>query len=61
MLSVVLFPLVTPALLAGVVATRGILGDEPLVETLAWMRILGAYDLVVGACGWFLFGPLVSD
>lgn len=61
MLSVVLFPLVTPALLAGVIATRGILGGEPLEETLAWMRILGAYDLIVGACGWFLFGPLVSD
>ncbi|AKF08931.1 heme exporter protein CcmB [Sandaracinus amylolyticus] len=61
MLSVVLFPLVTPALLAGVVATRGILGGDPLEETLAWLRILGAYDLVVGVCGWFLFGPLVSD
>lgn len=61
MLSVVLFPLVTPALLAGVVATRGILAGEPIDETLAWLRILGAYDLVVGTCGWFLFGPLVSD
>lgn len=61
MLSVVLFPLVTPALLAGVVATREILGGGPLEETLAWMRILAAYDIVVGACGWFLFGPLVSD
>lgn len=61
MLSVVLFPLVTPALLAGVVATREILGGGPIDETLAWLRILGAYDLIVGACGWFLFGPLVSD
>lgn len=61
MLSVVLFPLVTPALLAGVVATRGILAGEPIDEALAWLRILGAYDLVVGTCGWFLFGPLVSD
>jgi heme exporter protein B len=61
MLSVVLFPLVAPALLAGVVATREILGGGPVEETLAWLRILGAYDLVVGACGWFLFGPLVSD
>ena len=61
MLSVVLFPLVSPALLAGVVATREILGGGPLDEILAWMRILGAFDLVVGACGWFLFGPLVRD
>lgn len=61
MLSVVLFPLVAPALLAGVVATREILGGGPLSETLAWLRILGAYDLVVGACGVLLFGPLVSE
>jgi heme exporter protein B len=61
MLSVVLFPLVTPALLAGVVATREILGGGPIEETLAWLRILAAYDLVAGACGWLLFGPLVSD
>lgn len=61
MLSVVLFPLVTPALLAGVVATREILGGGPIEETLAWLRILGAYDIIVGACGVFLFGPLVSD
>lgn len=61
MLSVVLFPLVTPALLASVVATREILGGGPIDETLAWLRILGAYDIIAGACGWFLFGPLVSD
>ena len=61
MLSVVVFPLVTPALLAGVVATREILGGGPVAETFAWLRVLGAYDLLVGACGWFLFGPLVSD
>jgi len=61
MLSVVLFPLITPALLAGVVATRGILGGEPIEETFAWLRILGAFDLVVATAGYFLFGPLVSD
>lgn len=61
MLSVVLFPLITPALLAGVVATRGILGGEPLAETFAWLRILVAFDVVVATAGYFLFGPLVSD
>ena len=61
MLSVVLFPLITPALLAGVVATRGILGGEPVAETFAWLRILVAFDVVVATAGYFLFGPLVSD
>jgi ABC-type transport system involved in cytochrome c biogenesis permease component len=58
---VVLFPLITPALLAGVVATRGILGGEPVAETFAWLRILVAFDVVVATAGYFLFGPLVSD
>jgi heme exporter protein B len=61
MLSVVVFPLVTPALLAGVVATREILDGAPLVDTMAWVRILLAFDLVVATCAWFLFGALVSD
>jgi heme exporter protein B len=61
MLSVVLFPLVAPALLAGVVATRGILVGEPASETWAWTRILAAFDLVVAGCGIGLFGPLVSE
>jgi heme exporter protein B len=60
-LSVVVFPLVTPALLAGVVATRGILGGEPIEDTIGWLQILGAFDLAVGACGVLLFGPLVSE
>lgn len=61
MLSVVLFPLITPALLAGVIATRGILGGEPFAETLAWLRVLGAFDLVVAVSGWTMFGPLLSE
>lgn len=60
-LGVVLFPLVTPALLASVVATRGILGGEPLEDTIGWLRILGAFDLVVATAGSMLFGPLLGD
>ncbi len=60
MLSIVVFPLVTPALLAGVVATREALGGAPLSEILAWMRILAAFDLVFVASGTFLFEPLMA-
>lgn len=59
--SVVVFPLIAPALLAGVVATREIFGGASLEEALSWARILVAYDLVLGAAGLLMFGPLVRD
>ena len=60
-LSVVLFPLVTPTLLGGVVATRDLLGGAPLEELWGWLRIMGAFDLVFISAGMVLFDPLTSD
>jgi len=60
-LSVVLFPLVSPALLAGVVATREVLGGASLSEVVDWLRILCAFDLVFIVLGALLFGPLTSE
>ncbi len=61
MLSVVLFPLASPGLLAGVVATRELFGGAPLAEILDWVRILGAFDLIAIGCGLVLFEPLMSE
>ena len=60
-LSVVLFPLVSPALLAGVVSCREVLGGATLVEVLDWVRVLTAFDLVLLVFGALLFGPLTSE
>jgi len=60
-LSIVLFPLVAPALLAGVVATRDILGGATLTEIGGWLRILVAFDVVFLAAGVWLFDALASD
>ncbi len=60
-LSVVLFPLISPALLCGVVATRDLLGGASLAEVLDWIRLLVAFDLIFVVLGALLFGPLVSD
>lgn len=59
-LSVILFPLVAPALLAGVVATRSLLGGAT-EEIWGWTRILAAFDIIFLAAGVTLFGPLTSD
>ena len=60
-LSVVLFPLVSPALLAGVVATREVLGGASLGEIIDWVRVLCAFDLIFVVLGALLFGPLTSE
>jgi heme exporter protein B len=60
-LSVVLFPLTSPALLAGVVACRELLGGATLGEIADWLRVLLAFDLVFVVGGALLFGPLTSD
>jgi heme exporter protein B len=60
MLSVVLFPLITPVLLAAVVATRELLGGNE-AEVVAWLKMLLAYDLVVGMAATLMFDALVSE
>ncbi|MGB5810845.1 MAG: heme exporter protein CcmB, partial [Polyangiales bacterium] len=46
MLSVLVFPLVAPALLAAAVATRELFAGAPMADVLDWMRILTAFDLL---------------
>lgn len=60
-LSVVLFPLISPALLSGVVATRELLGGAAFSEIMEWVRVLLAFDLIFVSMGALLFGPLVSE
>lgn len=60
-LSVVLFPLTAPALLAAVVGTRELLGGAPWDDVLEWLRVLTAYDIVVCTAGLLLFGPLTTE
>jgi len=61
MLAVTVFPVVTPALLCGVVATRELLLGAPLSELTGWLALLGAFDLALLAAGIVLFDPLMAD
>ena len=60
-LAVALFPVISPALLCGVVATREVLAGAPISELWAWLRILAAFDLAFITAGMLLFEPLVCD
>jgi len=61
MLAVTVFPVVTPALLCGVVGTRELLLGAPMSELTGWLALLGAFDLALIAAGVVLFDPLMAD
>lgn len=61
MLSVLVFPLVAPALLASAVATRELFAGATTTEILGWMRILTAFDLLFVAFGVWVSRYLLSE
>ncbi|HEX3345916.1 MAG TPA: heme exporter protein CcmB, partial [Polyangiaceae bacterium] len=67
LLATVLFPLLSPALLASVAATREIfyasMSGQPvdMGEVRDWLVLLGVFDAVAVAGGLAMFGALVED
>ncbi|MDH3623914.1 MAG: heme exporter protein CcmB [Myxococcales bacterium] len=61
MLSVLVFPLVAPALLAAAVATRELFAGASLPEVLGWMRILAAFDLLFIGFGLWVSRYLLAE
>lgn len=60
LLAVVLYPLTSPALLAGAVATRDVY-DNKLGDLSQWVRLLVAYDLIVLVTGVAMMEWLLAD
>jgi len=61
LLPVLLFPIASPVLIAGVKATAGILAGWPLRAVLPGLRILAAFDLVFLVLGYLLFEFLLEE
>jgi heme exporter protein B len=59
--ATVLFPLLSPALVCGVAATREIFAGAALDELTDYLLLLVVFDLVALAMGLLLFGALVED
>lgn len=59
-LATVLFPLLSPALLSGVAATRELFLGATLSELSGYLGLLGIFDALVVAGGIALFGPLMD-
>jgi heme exporter protein B len=60
LLAIVLFPLISPTLLAAVACTRELFGGAPLGELGDYFRLMGVFDVVFAAGGVTLFGTLVE-
>lgn len=60
LLAIVLFPLVSPTLLAAVAGTRELFGGAPIGELGDYFRLMGVFDVVFTAGGVGLFGTLVE-
>ena len=56
-----LYPLVSPALLCGVVATRDLFGGASVAQLGDWFRLLIIFDLVFIAGGVALLPTLLAD
>ena len=59
--SVLVFPLVAPALLAAAVATRELFGGAGWSEVLEWMRILAAFDILSIAFGVWVSNYVLAE
>lgn len=60
-LSIVLFPLLSPTLLAAAVATRELFAGVPLDELLDYLAIMGMFDVIFITGGLGLFGTLAEQ
>lgn len=60
-LATVLFPLLSPAMVSGVAATREIFVGAPFEEIRDYLLLLGTFDFVAIAGGLALFGVLLDD
>ncbi len=61
LLSVILFPIVVPLIIAAVKATERLLEGMPIGEVLGWLRILIAFDLVFFLISYLTFDFVVEE
>jgi heme exporter protein B len=59
-LAIVLFPLLSPTLLAAVGCTRDLFDGQPLGALIGWFKVMLIFDLAFMAGGLTLFGPLAD-
>ena len=60
-LSILVFPIAVPIILASVKATGGILGGGTLLEISSWLKILTAFDLIFLLLAYLTFSFILEE
>lgn len=60
LLPVLLLPLLSPLMIAGVQATKAVLENTEIQDALSWLKLMGAYDLVFFAACFLLFDYIME-
>jgi heme exporter protein B len=61
MLSILVFPIAVPMIIASVKATGTILAGKSLQDILPWLKILVAFDLVFLLLAYLTFGFIMEE
>jgi heme exporter protein B len=61
LLPVLLLPFMIPPLIWAVLATSRILAERPLSDTVGWLKMLAAYDILFVGVAFLLFPATVSE
>jgi heme exporter protein B len=61
LLPLLVLPLLVPMVICAVEATRVVLAGGTTANAWAWLRVLGAFDVIVTVGGWMLFDTLVEE
>jgi len=61
LLPVIVYPLVTPVLIAGVQSTRALLSGDAIADVGGWIALLGAFDLIYLAVALSIFPLMIRE
>lgn len=61
LLPLLLFPLLTPVIIAATRATAGGLSGESVGDLAAWLLLLAAFDVIFVTVGWLTFEYVLED
>jgi heme exporter protein B len=61
MLPLLLLPLASPLIIAGIQATTALLRGDPWSMVMHWIHLLAAFDLVFLVVGWLVFEYAVAE
>lgn len=61
MLPLLLLPLASPLIIAGVQATTALLRGDPWAAVMHWIHLLAAFDVVFVVVGWLAFEYAVAE